>query len=821
MNGMISAGPGRLSLAGEWSLIISDAGAYASPADIAEHAEPIRAPVPGTVAQALERAGLFDRTNPEPLNHRDYWYLASVQHQAGPARLVFDGLATIADVFVNGRPVLSSLSQFVRHEVPVTLTGSDEIAICFRALKPHIEMRGPRARWRPQLITPPGMRLVRTTALGHMPGWCPDIDVIGPYRPIHLVREGGQEIDDLRISTTLDDDDQGILELSFRFSGNARDLRIACAGATVPVTISPDDRLKARLVIPGVEPWWPHTHGTPALHDIDLLVDGRAMRLGRTGFRTISLDEGQDGKGFRIEVNSVPVFCRGAVWTNADIVRIPGDRESYRPWLEKARDAGMNMIRIGGTMTYESRDFFDLCDELGIMVWQDFMFANFDYPAADPNFQALLRKEATDLLSSLQGTPSLTVLCGGSEMFQQAAMLGLPEDAWMSPITNAILPEIREEWRPDVIYVPNSPFGGSMPFSPNEAVTHYYGVGAYCLPLDDARRAEVRFAAESLAFAHVPEQETLDAHLPVPPVHHPDWKARVPRDRGASWDFEDIRDHYLQELYGLDPARLRREDPARYLDFSRAVTVEIVEATYAEWRRPGSPTGGALVWTLQDLLPGAGWGVIDSTGLPKPVWHGLRRAFRPVQVILSDERTAGLNVHAINESAETLQLTLSLVCYRDGRVPVVKGLRDLDLLPCETLTIAATELFGAFFDTTYSFRFGPPSHDVTVARLTDRETGREIASAFHFPRGRMAALREAHLTASLEHEGRYWVLALRADRLAESVAISAPGWLAGDNWFHLAPETEKRIVLQPISANAANKPEASIRHLGTSFVVHV
>lgn len=194
-------------------------------------------------------------------------------------------------------------------------------------------------------------------------------------------------------------------------------------------------------------------------------------------------------------------------------------------------------------------------------------------------------------------------------MYQQGAMLGLPEQIWKSTLTEEILPELIAEKRPDAAYVANSPSGGALPFAPNAGVGHYYGVGAYCRPLEDARRADLRFAAECLAFANIPEQETLDRHLPGVAVHDPRWKIRTPRDRGASWDFEDVRDHYLKLLYEVEPDVLRREDGALYLDMSRAATAEVMQATFAEWRRSGSSCQGALVWTLQDLVPGALAGV--------------------------------------------------------------------------------------------------------------------------------------------------------------------------------------------------------------------
>lgn len=774
-----------------WTVTASDANACATPAEIPASAETLPAPVPGTVAGALHAAGRFDPARPEPLDHRDYWYCLTLSEAPGPAVLRFEGLATLAEIWLNGEKLHTCESMYEPVDLPLTLTGADDLAIAFRALRPHLGRKGPRARWRPQMMTEQGLRLIRTTTLGSMPGWCPDIHAAGPWRPVKLIRPDALSLKDLTVSATLSETGDGLLTVSC--ASAPAGLALSCAGRTAPFEPAEDGRATARLTLPGVKPWWPATHGTPALYDVTLVAGGETIPLTCTGFRRIEVDRGEDGKDFALRLNGTRIFCRGAVWTSAGIVGLPGDRAAYEPFLRLAAEAGMNMIRIAGIMAYESADFFALCDELGLMVWQDLMFANFDYPAKDEAFLAHVRAEVSSFLSAIAASPSLAVICGGSEMHQQGAMLGLPENIWKTPLTQEILPALAAAGRPDVPYVENSPSGGAQPFSVNEGVGHYYGVGAYERPLSDARRARVRFAAECLAFANVPQQATLDAHLPVPALHHPDWKARVPRDRGASWDFEDTREFYLRDLYGEDPARLRREDPARYLDLSRATTAEVVTETFAEWRRAGSSCNGALVWTLQDLLPGPGWGVIDSTGEPKPVWYALKRAFRPVQVVFTDEGVNGLAVHLVNETAESLGLSVEIAALRDGGQPVVSGRRDLTLGPREAAEIPATGLFGAFFDANYAYRFGPPSHDVVIARL--KRGGATVAEAVHFPLGRSKALHRAEIAVSLQREERGWTLALAADRFQQSVHVAVEGYRPEDDWFHLLPGEEKHIAL--------------------------
>ena len=231
-------------------------------------------------------------------------------------------------------------------------------------------------------------------------------------------------------------------------------------------------------------------------------------------------------------------------------------------------------------LVYESDQFLDLCDAGGILLWQDFMFANMDYPAGDAAFMDSVRLEARQQLARLQGRPSLAVVCGNSEAAQQAAMSGAGRECWAPPLFETDLKGLAQEACADVPYCPSSTHGGDFPHQPSCGVTSYYGVGAYMLPLTDARRSQVRFASECLAFANVPEAETLALLSDGGAVrcHHPRWKERVPRDLGAGWDFDDVREHYHRELFALDPAALRYADHDRYLRQARVISGEVMVA---------------------------------------------------------------------------------------------------------------------------------------------------------------------------------------------------------------------------------------------------
>ena len=836
-----------------WVLALSPAGAWTHSLD-AEPGPWHPALVPGTAAAALERLGLWDRHRPTPLHDQDVWYCTSIEGH-GSAVLACEGLATVAEVWLDDALIGRSESMFAPLEIPVSLSGIHRLTLVFRSLSAHLAtLKGPRARWRTRMVEDPRLRFVRTTFLGHAPGWSPPVHAVGPWRPVRLVGEAQPRLHQLRaevsgrdglltvvveLAKPPQDGSNRLLSPSFRAErsgdpepgrfgghgstpvpgsaapprnegGDIGDVpRLAAGGVEVSLVQDHDGLWRATLRIPDVALWWPTTHGTPHLYNVELRTTATSTPLARTGFRTLAVDRGPNGADFHVRINGTQVFCRGVCWT-PDVVTLGCTRAELEPVLRTFADAHVNMIRVGGTMVYESADFHALCDELGILVWQDCMLANFDYPR-DAAFAATVLAEVTALLRRTAGSPSLAVLCGGSEILQQAAMMGLPSDASAHPLFDTELPALLATERPDIAYVLGSPSGGALPFVADHGPSHYYGVGAYARPLADARRANVRFASECLAFSNVPEDATLTAH-DLDPVRDPaGWAAGVPHDNGADWTFEHTRHHYMALLQGIDPKALRTIDPQRYLDLSRATTAEVTERTFDEWRRPGSPTGGGLVWFGRDLTAGAGWGVLDVTGRPKSNFYAMRRAFAPLRIFITDEGVNGLLVHCVNDGNGAATGRLAIECLRDGAVRVMHGSRDVEVPARGGVSVPAFALFGSFFDAGNAYRFGAPPHDVVMATL-DVEGRERLDTFWHLDHAR-DALHKAAPEISVVPDGDAWCMTLTSVRALRSLVIADQTLVPTDNWFHLAPNRSRAVRLVPLPGQASAPPSGTVRAL--------
>jgi beta-mannosidase len=784
----------------------------------------VDAPLP--VAALLAQAGEWSIDGaPRRFDAETWTYRLLMDAPAAGGRIVFDGLATCCEISFNGQHMLGTRNMFRRHVVELPASAwrpiGNELTLRFESLDAHLAARRPRPRWRAPMVAHQQLRFFRTTLLGRTPGWSPAAAVVGPWQGIWLETPGAAAPEVIEQRAWLDGD-AGRVSLAVRIDGGpalvSAVLRSTEPGErdiAWPLERGADGLHRGTGQVPGVRCWWPHTHGTPARYALALRVlplqravdvaQAFETPLGHVGFRALAVERGADGEGFALRVNGQPVFCRGVCWVPLDSLRLHATPERYRSMIATLKAAGANMIRVGGTMVYEDAAFFEACDEAGVMVWQEFMFANMDYPSDDAAFVEEVAAEAAQQLALWQRHASVAVVCGNSEVSQQAAMWGADREAWAPALFHEALAAHVAGALPDVPYWPSSASGGAFPFQPSAGTTSYYGVGAYQQSLDDARHCGLRFATECLAFAQVPDDAAL-ARLAAlqdglaPRTHQPAWKERVPRDLGAGWDFDDVRDHYLERLTGQPAAETRRGDAQAYWTLSRAAAAEAMSTAYAQWRDPASACQGALTWFLRDLRTGAGWGVFDELDRPKAAFHALARAWQPVHAGLVDEGQNGVFAYLVNEGDQPLSGTLVLQFLQGGAVPLGRVERPVELAAHGHWRESTLAHVASFLDFNGSYRFGPAAADVIVATLRDAD-GATRAECVHF----VGALTRADLgleaRARALADGRVRVT-LRSRAAARAVHFDAPGWRASDEYFALPPATSIDVDLTAVATPA-------------------
>lgn len=811
-----------IRLSEHWRIWRATPDQYDSPNWIQTASDPpIAVTAPQTVASLLLDSSPQPIENLSDLDTFDWWYALKFDtlDEGTKHFLHFEGLATLADIWLNGNLILHTDNMFRAYRVDVTekLQPKNELVLCFRSLKQALENARKRPKWKTRLIEHQNLRWIRTTLLGSIPGWTPPVKPIGIWRDVWLESANAACLNDFSLQSSLQSRD-GVLHIKAdinNFAEQPCEILFEINGETQILFTGSSSiiQVDAEIRIPNIRAWMPHTHGTPNLYRCRLMLrfgnQLHVLKEARVGFRHVHLN--RENGLFQLQVNGQAIFARGAVWTVNDIISLDGNLNDLQATLKLARDAGMNMLRVGGTMIYEQDTFHALCDEIGIMVWQDFMFANMDYPVKDEMFHANILAEATQQLKRLSAHASVVLYCGNSEVEQQAAMLGIPAEMWRNQWFAEELPALVKEFHTNSIYVPSSPSEGLFPFYTSNGATHYYGVGAYRRDITDVRRADVKFASECLGISNMPEDKTiikLMGALSLADMSR--WKSRVPRDSGSDYDFEDVRDHYFTQLFGMDATKIRKVTPELYLALSRIVSGELMSRVFSEWRSAYSHCSGGLVWFYKDLLPGAGWGLLDSDNNPKAAYYFLKRVFQPIAVLITDEGLQGLHLHLVNETAQTFSGVIEFSMLMDGHVVAAKAVREISIDANQTITIQAEEMLGGFYDTAYAYRFGAPKHNVSCATLRG-ENGTVVSQQFHFPLKGFPTVESVKVETDFAalKDGTYQ-LTLRSDKFLYAVEITCEGYLASDNHFHLMPSEGKIITLSPV-LSGKDKPQIQIR----------
>ena len=550
-----------------------------------------------------------------------------------PRRVLrFDGLDTVASVWLDGEKIGEHDNMFVPLELDVSerLTpGVHELRVEF---EPAITVgRERRARYLASEGLPSNVvrfdeqAFVRKAQYMFGWDWGPRLVSAGIWRPVTLVEHAGR-LGDVLIEQL--HREGGAVELRF-WSETDGAGSVVHEVEGVPGVFRDGDL--ARLTQPAL--WWPAGFGPQSLLTVKtrlLAQDGSVLdeRTTRLGLRRVRLVRQPDrhGESFEFEVNGRRIYCLGANWIPDDSFPARITPERVRTQLLRARELNMNLLRVWGGGFYESECFYELCDELGLLVWQDFPYACSYYPE-DPDSLKAARREAREAVKRLRHHPSLVLWCGNNEnrtMFES----GWEDPARHPPryygerIYEGVLPQVLAELDPTRPYIPTSPWGGARANDGGTGDQHYWdawhGRGDWQHYADSTGR----FVSE-FGFASAPGPRTWSKILP----HAQAALERPARDPEARWHDKTLKGFEtfvaLVELHYPVASDLEA-----WTYFSQLNQRDALRFAIEHFRRSDF-CKGALVWQLNDCWPVQSWAVMDSEGDYKAAAFELRRLFAP------------------------------------------------------------------------------------------------------------------------------------------------------------------------------------------------
>ncbi len=644
---------------------------------------PIAAPVPGVVHAALHNAGLisdpFFGDNEQRIAWVDSttWVFETVLYippLMERPELVFDGLDTIADVYIDDELVLSADNMFRQWRVPLDPTiEAFDVRVVFHPAALEAERL---ASEYPYTLPESPRMFVRKAAYHFGWDWGPLFVTAGPWKGVFLEDGAVPRMEGTYLRTLSISEDAAEVELitSIRnTTTSSADIVIRLNGEEMSrstVRRNRQEEIKIPFSVSNPRLWWPRGSGEAVLYDleVEVKIDNKTIHQAqRVGIRTVELDQA-DG-AFAFVINGEPIFAKGA--NSAPMTSFyPATEERYRTVLQSAADANMNMLRVWGGGVYEDELFYDLADSLGIMVWQDFMFANALYPDTE-EFLSNVRQEVTEQVSRLRRHPSVVLWCGNNEISEGWHNWGWQESLGYSETDSTalwqgyqrlfeeVLPDVVERSQPDVPYWPSSPSNGwGRDIAYEQGDVHYWGVWWGRAPFESYREKIGRFNSE-YGFQAYPVEATVRTFADSLDEESAAFRNHQKHPHGEEW----LRE-YAMMTFGHVP-----EDPGLWRYMTQVMQAEGVGMAIAGHRANKPRTMGTLYWQLNDVWPVVSWSSMDVFGRWKPLHYRVRELYQPLFAEVYQEE-GNLRIHLVSDSLLAMEASILIEAFdtQDGLV---------------------------------------------------------------------------------------------------------------------------------------------------------
>ncbi len=802
-----------ISLDGDWLL------------NIAGEEENISATVPGCVHTDLLSEGKID----EPFyrdNEKDIMWIGETDWNYSREFIIdkelldfekvilrCNGLDTLATIIINGTELASTNNMYRSYEFDIKsllIEGENTIKVHFDAPMPYLREKE-EERYLPAWSVG-DHRLNSGSWIRKQPSnfgwdWGPMMVTCGIWRDIEIISFNTARISDLNILQ--DHNQEGIVKLDVNTKFESIDQQDLTARVQVEFdgkVVAESDgnieegQLAAKLEIKDPKLWWPNGMGEQALYNVNVyLSDEKGTELDqesiRIGLRTLELvlEDDEWGQSFKFAANGVAFFAKGANWIPADTFVSRLEEEDYLRLLEDTVNANMNMIRVWGGGVYEDDSFYEICDELGICIWQDFMFACGTYPTFDEDFMENVRVEAEQNIKRIRHHASLALWCGNNEIEQ-----GIAADEWDTEkvkmswedykrLFDELLPGLVKELSPQVDYWPGSPHSPKGDredhYNPHWGDVHVWDVWHGKKPFEWYRNCEHRFNSE-FGFQSFPEPKTVYSYT-------------EPKDRNiTSYVMEQHQRSGIGNTtimqYMLEWFRL----PNSFEDVlwtSQILQGLGVKYAVEHWRR-GMPRGmGTLYWQLNDCWPVASWSSIDYYGRWKALHYMAKKFYAPLLISgveNNEEKTVELHVTS-DKTADIKGEVFWTLTDVDGN-KLTKGKLDADI-PAQTNTLVKTLELADYVD-----EYGIRNLMLWIGLKTNGEIVSDNFVSFAKPKH--MELAEANIEYQVkEVNENEFTLVFIAEKPALWTWLELDNFDAdfSENFFHLYPGKELAILVTP------------------------
>jgi len=771
--------------------------------------------------------------------YRRTFHLDSAELEAKHLILCCEGLDTFAEVIINGTSVAKTNNMFRSWEweiKPHLRSGENEIEVCFTSPLPY----GRECQKSHYLVHTgighhrlEGGNWVRKEACNYGWDWGPMLLTAGIWKPIYLISIETSRIEDISLHPIVMPDDSAVVQmkvktLPFAFEEHILDISIHHDGECVETAshfVDSSGLTEFDIPLDRVHRWWPAGMGDQPLYQVQFHLKTKSGKpvdfVSRMiGFRELALVTEFDewGQSFKFRANGVDFFAKGANWIPADTFTSRIRTSDVRDILQSAVEANMNCMRVWGGGLYESDAFYSICDELGICIWQDFMFACSAYPLHDPDFMENVSVEAEQNVKRLHHHPSLLMWCGNNELEHMDGYIGDFPGAmpWhhYSRLFDVKLKEIVETYHPGASYWPaseHSPIGNRTPreFSsdPRWGDAHLWKVWHGREPFEWYRGSFHRFCSE-FGFQAFPHPATLDEVL-------------AEEDRSIT---SFVMEHHQRSPNGNQAIMAYMLDWFRLpVGFENTIWLsQILQALgikYAveHWRRNMPRCMGATYWQLNDCWPVASWSSIDSSRRWKALHYEAKRFFAPKMLsIIEDTANHTLDIFLTNDEANPKPGILTVTAWH------VHTGEELQLQTLEIIT----PVRGSQKVATLNFEIEDEiaSNRDVVCHAELKINGAVVAenmSTWVRPKHLNLTKPVFESIVGCDDEGRVFV-DVCSDLPALWVWMDAkdiPDLRWSDNFFHLFPDRKRRIYLHNpgITTMEALADKLKIRSLWNTY----